>query len=368
MNMIDVLKEVGRGKRGARDLTYEEAYYTAEQIFTLQATPTQIGAFFLAERIKMESVDELFAFITVGRKYAYRTQTQVGLDCAGPYDGRATSFMATFATSFLLASAGLPVTLHSTHSLPPKWGTTIHDLVNQMGKNQSLPMANTSISPDLSIQASHQTDVLFVSAEEWCPPLKGLRPFREELGLRTTLNTIEKLIDYSCSPYLVFGVFHNTVFDRMAQLIQQLNYRNALIVQGPEGSEDIYIHRPTRTCIVKNGHTEFQIIDPETYGLEAIPPDIDWTTAQQLHTTEQVLMGEAHIAFMHQVLLNGAVRLHVAEKVASIEEGIYTCKALLEEGAPFKRYQDWRKAMISIPDQIVSNGLESPSILRSVST
>lgn len=367
MNMIDILKEVGRGKRGARDLTYEEAYYTAEQIFTLQATPAQIGAFFLAERIKMESVDELHAFITVGRKYAYRTQTQVGLDCAGPYDGRATSFMATFATSFLLASAGLPVTLHGTNSLPPKWGTTIHDLVNQIDANQSTILADTTFTPNLSIQASQQTGVLFVSAEEWCPPLKELRTFREELGLRTTLNTIEKLIDYSCSPYLVFGVFHNTVFDRMAQLIQQLNYHSALIVQGPEGSEDIYIHRPTRTYVVKNDHAEFQIIDPETYGLEATPPDIAWTTAQQLHITEQVLMGEAHMAFMNQVILNGAVRLHVAERVESIEEGIYTCKALLDEGTPFKMYQDWCNVMIPNPDQMVPNGLASSSILRTAS-
>lgn len=52
--MIHLLKEVGRGKRGARDLTYEEALQAAESILGLQATPAQIGAFFIAERIKME--------------------------------------------------------------------------------------------------------------------------------------------------------------------------------------------------------------------------------------------------------------------------------------------------------------------------
>lgn len=357
MDMINILKEVGRGKRGARDLTYEEAYYVAEQIFTLQATPAQIGAFLLAERIKMESVDELHAFITAGRKYAYRTHAQTGLDCAGPYDGRASSFMATFATSFLLAAAGLPVTLHGTRSLPPKWGTTIYDLIKQKSANHPFTLADTTFTPHLSIQAAQQTGVLFVSAEDWCPPLQRLRALREELGLRTTLNTIEKLMDYSYSPYLIFGVFHNTVFDRIAQLIQQLNYHHALIVQGPEGSEDIFIHRPTRTYVVKNGHAEFQIIDPETYGLEATPPDTVWTTAQQLHTTEQVLTGEAHIAFLHQVILNGAVRLHVAERVNSIEEGIYICKALLDNGAPFQIYQNWCHAMLPAADQIASNEL-----------
>ncbi|MNW39074.1 Anthranilate phosphoribosyltransferase [compost metagenome] len=349
MNMIDILKEVGRGKRGARDLTYEEACYAAEQILTKKATPAQIGAFFLAERIKMENVDELYAFITICRKYAQRSQVQAGIDCAGPYDGRATSFMATFATSFVLASAGLPVTLHGTASLPPKWGVTVYDLLSERSK---IPPTRS-----LSLHAAELTNVLFVSAEEWCPPLKELRPIREELGLRTTLNTIEKLIDYSYSPYLVYGVYHNTVFDRMSQLIMQLGYRKALIVQGPEGSEDVYINRPTRTYVVEGDKAELQIIDPELYGLDATPPEVHWTAAEQLRTAEQVLTGEAHIAFIHQVILNGAVRLHIAEKVDSIEEGIYTCKALLEEGAPYAIYQKWLSAMTHhSPEQTVANG------------
>lgn len=57
--MISLLKEVGRGKRGARDLTYEEALQAAESILTGTATPVQIGAFLAAERIKMESVEEI---------------------------------------------------------------------------------------------------------------------------------------------------------------------------------------------------------------------------------------------------------------------------------------------------------------------
>ena len=70
MNMIDVLKEVGRGKRGARDLTYEEALQAAEHILGGTATPAQIGAFLAAERIKMESVEELETFVLTCRKYA----------------------------------------------------------------------------------------------------------------------------------------------------------------------------------------------------------------------------------------------------------------------------------------------------------
>ncbi|MBW7457998.1 anthranilate phosphoribosyltransferase, partial [Paenibacillus sepulcri] len=80
-----LLKEVGRGKRGARDLTYDEAYQAAEWIMNREATPAQIGAFFMAERIKMESVEEMEAFVAVCRNHAYRSPVQQGIDCAGPY-------------------------------------------------------------------------------------------------------------------------------------------------------------------------------------------------------------------------------------------------------------------------------------------
>lgn len=337
--MIHLLKEVARGKRGARDLTYEESLAAAEAIMTLRATPAQVGAFFIAERIKLESVEELEAFVAVCRQYAYRTPVPEGIDCAGPYDGRKSSFLATFATSFLLASAGLPTTLHGTASLPPKWGVTLHDVLRETGIDAE------RLSRDRSLHAARETGVLYVPAEQWCPPLKELRPIREELGMRTVLNTAEKLIDYTHSPYLVYGVYHNTVFDRLARLLVKLGYRKALIVQGPEGSEELFIDRPTRTYRVENGEFQLQMFDPETLGLDTPLPQIEWTAGEQLRVSESVMRGEADLAFYNLVLLNGAVRLHLAERVGSVEEGLYTCKSLLDNGRAWAVYAKWREAL-----------------------
>ncbi|WP_042168973.1 anthranilate phosphoribosyltransferase [Paenibacillus gorillae] len=339
--LTKLLKEVARGKRGARDLNGEEALEAADLILNRKATPAQIGAFLIAERIKMESVEELEAFVLTCRKQSYRAPIQRGLDCAGPYDGRTKAFYATFATSFLLASAGLPVTLHGAASLPPKWGVTLHDLLAAIGIDAD--MTDKSRTEEIA----RQTGVLYVPSEQWCPPLKELRPLREELGMRTVLNTAEKLIDFSRSPYLVFGVYHNTVFDRMSKLLLHLGYSKALIVQGSEGSEDLYIERPTRTYIVEHGEARLHVIDPDTYGLEtSLPEGVEWTAAMQIRVTEEALRSEGHIGYVNQVLLNGAVRLRLAEKVDSIEEGIYTCKSLLENGSAWELYRKWRGAML----------------------
>jgi anthranilate phosphoribosyltransferase len=334
-----LLKEVGRGKRGARDLSYEEARMAAEMIVAGKVTPAQLGAFFVAERIKMESVEELQAFVEVLREHAYRVPVQEGIDCTGPYDGRKKSFYATFATAFLTAAAGLPVTLHGTAPMPPKWGITLQELLQEAG------VSVAEMSRDSAAHAAKETGVLYASSEQWCPPLAKMRPIRLELDMRTIINTAEKLVDYSHSPYLLFGVFHNTVFERMAKLSQNLSYRKALIVQGVEGSEDLFIERPTRTYDVSGGEATLYVINPDAYGLETAVPEITWTPREQLNVTEAVLQGKGHLAFVNQVLLNAAVRLQLAEKVESVEEGLYICKALMDEGAPFERYRTWLSLM-----------------------
>ncbi|GIO85991.1 anthranilate phosphoribosyltransferase [Paenibacillus faecis] len=344
MNMTDILKEVGRGKRGARDLNYEEALVAAELILDRKATPAQIGAFLLAERIKMESVEELLAFVEAirGRSMRIRRGADgLGLDCAGPYDGRKTSFMAGFAAAFLLAAAGVPVTLHGTPSLPPKWGVTLMDVLQAMGLDEG------ALSRERTTAAAEGSGVLVVPAEAWCPPLGNLRELREELGLRTILNTVEKLVDYSHSPYIVYGVFHNTVFDRTAQLLQRLNYQKALVVQGAEGSEDVHIDRPTRVYTIDSSEARLRVIDPEAYGLEAVPPEMQWTAAEQLRVTEAVLTGEAHQAFINQALLNGALRLHLTGRADSVEEGIYIGKSLMDNGGPWQAFNQWREALLN---------------------
>jgi anthranilate phosphoribosyltransferase len=207
-------------------------------------------------------------------------------------------------------------------------------------------VATADMSQETAIHAAKQTGVLFVVSEQWCTPLRDLRSIREELGLRTVLNTAEKLVDYGSSPYIVFGVFHNTVFDKTAKVMQNLSYRRALIVQGSEGSEDLFIDRPTRTYLFANGKVSLQVIDPEMYGLDSVVPEHHWTPAEQLRISEEVLQGTAPTAFSNQVLLNGAVRLFIAGRVDSIEEGLYTCKPLLENGNAWELYCRWREAML----------------------
>ncbi|GGO04517.1 anthranilate phosphoribosyltransferase [Saccharibacillus kuerlensis] len=365
--MIDLLKEVARGKRGARDLNYGESLEAAENILGGRSTPAQTGAFLIAERLKLESAEELEAFVSVLRRHSYRECRRPGIDFAGPYDGRQKTFWASLPTAFVVAAAGVPVTLHGSAPLPPKYGIVLHDILRAIGIDPlRLSRADAIAAADASAAVNAGADanvaiasrgatahhagggVLFADSAKWCPPLGRLHDIREELGMRTLLNTAEKLVDYACSPYLVLSVFHNTVIDRLARLVSRLGYRKALIVQGAEGSEDVFIHRPTRIHTVEEGRCELDLLDPEMYGLDTELPEEDepWTARRQVETLEDVLQGGGHMAYYNQTLLNAAVRLHLAGAVGSIEEGIYTAKPLLDNGAAQNVYARWKSVLL----------------------
>ncbi|OPH48641.1 anthranilate phosphoribosyltransferase [Paenibacillus ferrarius] len=337
--MISLLKEVGRGKRGARDLTYEEAAQAAELIITGAATQAQMGAFLVAERIKMESPDEIKAFIHALRKRTKAYPIPGSIDCAGPYDGRTRTFIATLPTAFVLAACGLPATLHGSPSMPPKWGITLSDVLAALG----VPVL--AASREALISAAARTGFLFTPTESWCPPLGELRVLRQELGLRTVFNTAEKLLRFTEAPYMAVGVFHGTVFEKITNLLIELGVSQGIVVQGMEGSEDLSVDKRTRTYLIQDGVSELFIVDPEIYELMVEVPEVEWTAQLQGETALAVLRGDAELPYLNMVLLNSAVRLWVSQKAGSIEEGIYLARHAIEQGTALQKYNEWTEAI-----------------------
>lgn len=334
--MMQWIKEVGRGKRGAKDLSYEAALEAAEMIRTRQATPAQIGAFFMAERIKTESMDEILAFVDCYRNSATLYPLPNSLDCAGPYDGRRASFFTTLPTAFVLAACDVPVTLHGSSSLPPKWGITLIDLMELM----EIPL--DPASRPMQLHAAQQSGFLFVPTEAWHPDLQAIRSIRLELGVRTVLNTVEKLLRFSDAPYMAIGVYHGTVFEKVAQLLIRLGVKKGIVVQGMEGSEDVSVQKPTRALIVEDGHHEPFLIDPANYGLQSDIPEIEWTPRLQLDTAYAVLQGEAELPYRNMVLFNSGLRLWITGACPSIEAGIERARHALDQGLAWERFQTWK--------------------------
>ena len=63
MTIAHHIREIGRGKDGARSLGQEQAYDLMSQVLDRSVSDLEIGAFAMAMRIKGESVPELAGFL-----------------------------------------------------------------------------------------------------------------------------------------------------------------------------------------------------------------------------------------------------------------------------------------------------------------
>ena len=59
---------IGKGKNGARSLTYDEAYQAFSMILNNEVLDVQLGAFLMLLRVKEESVDELSALLVKSKR------------------------------------------------------------------------------------------------------------------------------------------------------------------------------------------------------------------------------------------------------------------------------------------------------------
>ena len=67
--MHQLITKIGKGQRGAKDLSWGEAKQAAQDLMEGNATPYQAGAFLMAMRIKLEGVTELASFTAATRSY-----------------------------------------------------------------------------------------------------------------------------------------------------------------------------------------------------------------------------------------------------------------------------------------------------------
>ncbi|MDB5053549.1 MAG: anthranilate phosphoribosyltransferase [Bacilli bacterium] len=317
------IKAAGTGKMGSRDLTYDEAVAAAHSISRGEATDAQVAAFLIAERMKGESDEEIMAFIDVFRKYSLPFASfSDSLNCAGPYDGR-NYFPITIPVSLFLASVGFSQVLHGAESLPPKLGTSLKELFEGLGVCMDISTAEWE-------RNFSEIHIGFIWSEQMCPPLQKIRHVREQISLRTLVNTVEKVINPIRSMNLVIGVNHKTAMQHLVQILPKAGFQTSYIVQGIEGSEDLPIYKSSVIRKVTAWGDESSIIDPEMFGFQSRPLEkID--KLEQLRILQRVMDGDDSPdikAERDHVIFNTGLRLFWFDRVSSFEEGFHLAAQL----------------------------------------
>lgn len=269
------IREVGRGTRGANDLTRDQAREAMGVILSGAATPAQIGAFFQAMRIKSETPDELAGMIDAvrarcgaglwpapDRDKTFQVRSNI-IEIGVPYDGRLRAFHVLPFAARLAARAGVNVLVHGEAGVGPKFGVSIIEILHAAG----VPGARSLTEALTRLQTE---PIVWIDTPAYSPALAGLRRLRDEVVLRGPLATVEKMLNLSGAATLMAGNFHTPYAGIMSGAFERLReawaFQRAWVIQGPEGHIDVDPRRRMTAKVVTADGIRDEMITPEMFG------------------------------------------------------------------------------------------------------
>lgn len=227
MSISHYIKEIGRGKEGARSLKREQAHDLMSQVLDGQVTDLELGAFALAMRIKGETIDETAGFLQATTERCLPITTASPAVVLPSYNGARKLPNLTPLLALLLAQEGIPVLVHGMPEDPGR--VTTAEIFHDLG----LPIAHETADV-AAAWARHEP--VYIRTDVLCPPLARLLDARWTIGLRNSGHTVAKLLD-PCAAGTAMRVVNYThpEYGQMLTGFLQQTGANAMLMRGTEG-------------------------------------------------------------------------------------------------------------------------------------
>ena len=273
------IKEIGRGKDGARALSREQAADMFGQILDGLASDLEIGAFCLAMRIKGETTEEMCGFLDATQQRLSKiqvcpTQPQLIPVVIPSYNGARKLPVLTPLLALLLAQEGLPVIIHGTATEDKRVFT-------------SEVLAALGIEQQTSVVPLSQGKVFFYPTVLLHAGLQRLLDVRRIVNLRNPAHSLVKLMLPCEGPQVLVTSYTHPEYDEsMEQVLRNMD-SCALLIRGTEGEAVADARRMPKMTGILRGQTtavmEHQV-GPLT-GLPDLPQSCDaQTTADYIRS------------------------------------------------------------------------------------
>jgi len=290
---LPYLKTVGTGPKRNRELTRDEIKVVVRAMLNQEIIPEQVSAFILGWRVRGESIEEFAGAIEVFDEFVKKEPLANSIEFGYPYDGKVKNPYLITLTAKYLEKFDVQLSLHGDLLQPAKGGTTLKEVCD------NLPLTDNT----------HYFD-----RDTYFPELHALSPIREKLGLRSSFNTIEKLLNITESDTAIIGAFHKPFVEKYIALFKD-RYKKLIIIKGNEGTPEIF--SKCAVTIVENGEVHEIKIDPKEYGVNYVKS----TEPISLETSLELVKNPSE-EFSKLAKFNAAVILFLTDRVESIEEGL----------------------------------------------
>jgi len=323
---------VGSGTKSAEDMTRAQATEAMERILDGEPDPTTLGAFWLANRWKHNTPTELAAYLDV---MADRVETGVPevdpVDCGANYDGKERTAILGIAAGVVAAGAGTPVVVHSGDRVPTQKCDAYKHVLNELD-------VRTELQPGESADMVDATGFGFYYQPAFNPAVDALFDRRDEMGVRTFVNTVETLANPAGARVHLGSFYHLSFAKKVIETFERSRTRDpdrVIMFQGLEGYDDI---RPGYTKFAEwtaaDGLTSDEI-ETATYGMDFESEDlaVDDVAEDSARITREVLAGDRTDHWRDAVALNAAVRIYAAGDTDTLDTGLDAAHTAIDDGS-----------------------------------
>lgn len=315
-----------------QDLSYEEAEKVMDEIMSGEASQIQMSAYLTALSLKGENIEEITASAAGMRNHCIRLLHDMEvLEIVGTGGDKSNSFNISTTSAIVVSAAGIPVAKHGNRAASSKCGAA--DVLEALG-------VNITIAPEKSKELLEKIGICFLFAQNYHIAMKYVAPVRKELGIRTVFNILGPLSNPAGANMQLLGVYEEALVEPMAQVLAKLGVRNAMVVYGQDGLDEISMSAPTTVCEVRNGEFKKYVIEPEQFGMKKCEKRelLGGTPEENAEITRAILSGEKG-AKRDAVVLNSAAALFLADSSITIQEAIERVNEIIDSGRALEQLE-----------------------------
>ncbi|WP_249673318.1 glycosyl transferase family protein [Pseudomonas abieticivorans] len=223
------VRALGKGKRGARNLTREEAREAMGMLLDEKVEQTQLGAFLMLLRHKEESAEELAGFTEALRERLKAPALQVDIDWP-TYAGKKRHLPWYLLAAKCLAGNGVRILIH---------GGGAHT-AGRLYTEQLLGTLGIPLCRDWQAVGSALDDqgLAFAPLMDWAPQLQRMIDLRNTLGLRSPIHSLARILNplgARCGLQSIFHPGYQAVHRDASGLLGD----HAIVIKGDGGEIEV---------------------------------------------------------------------------------------------------------------------------------
>ena len=260
-------------------LSFEQATSLLDVVFEGEVPEAQIAAFLTAMRIKGPTPQEVAGLAKSLRSHAVKVKPGIEnlVDVVGTGGAAVKTFNVSTASALVAAGAGVYVAKHGNRAITSKCGSA--DVLTELG-------VKIDPGPEVVAECIREAHVGFMFAPMFHPAMKYVQPIRKSLGFITVFNILGPLANPADVPSLVLGVAEEGLMQMMAEALEMLGARYAMVVHC-NGLDEISTASVTKIAELKEGQITNRELNPQDLGIGMA--DIDNLKVDDAQTSARIV-------------------------------------------------------------------------------